>query len=139
MRIPAEIVVPDLHSDALAADVRDRVDWLQQFHSRILGCRVVVKVPHRHRHYGRHFQVRIELTLAGSPPIVVSHEPSLHGSPKALDQPAPAGGSEDDGVDPYARAAVHEAFEIARRRLVDAARQHYGASVAYENRRTATG
>jgi hypothetical protein len=42
--------------------------------------------PHRHRHDGRHVHVRIELTVPGGPPIVASHEPSLHGRLKDVEE-----------------------------------------------------
>ena len=43
------------HSRTLEADIRERIAWLQQFYSSIVRCRVLVEVPHRHRHDGRHF------------------------------------------------------------------------------------
>lgn len=39
-------------SEALEADVRERVAWLEQFYAGIVRCRVLVEVPHRHRQDG---------------------------------------------------------------------------------------
>jgi hypothetical protein len=51
--IPVQITFRGLpHSDALEADIRERVVWLEQFYTDIVGCRIVVEKPHRHRHDG---------------------------------------------------------------------------------------
>ncbi len=64
--IPAQVTFRGLeHSDAVEADIRERVAWLEQYYGDIIGCRVFVEVPHRHRHDGRHFHVRIEVTVPG--------------------------------------------------------------------------
>ena len=115
------------HSDALESEVRRRVAWLEQFYAGIIRCRVIVTFPHQHRHDGRHFQVRIELTVPGGPPIIVSHEPSLHQQLKDIEQEAHHKEAEIDTVRRYAGVAVREAFDAARRRLEDFARQQRGA------------
>ena len=131
--IPTQITFRGLaHSDALESDIRDRVAWLEQFYSGIVGCRVLVEVPHRHRHDGRHFHVRIETTVPGRPPIVISHEPSLHGPLKDFEEEAHRKDAEIESVHRYARVAVHEAFDAARRRLQDAAREQRGAVKTHE-------
>ena len=114
-RIPTQISFRGLaHSDALEADIRDRVAWLEQFHAGIAGCRVLVELPHRHRRNGRHFHVRIEVTVPRSAPIIVNHEPSLHGPLKDVE------------------GAVHQAFDVARRQLQDAAREQRGSVKLHE-------
>ncbi len=85
-------------SDELAVDVRERIAWLEQCCDGLSACRVRLEVPHRHRRNGRHVHVKIEMTVSGSVPIVVSHEPSL-------DAPG------------YAHVTIREAFDTARRRL----------------------
>lgn len=85
-RIPPQITFRGIdHSDTLDAEIRERVTWLEQFYPDIIGARVLVEIPHRHRHDGRQFHVRIELTVPGGGPLVVSHEPSLHGPLKDID------------------------------------------------------
>lgn len=115
------------HSDALEADIRERIAWLEQFYVGIVGCRVLVEMPHRHSHDGRHFHVRIEVTVPGGAPIVVSHEPSLHGALKDVEEAAHRKETEIESVHRYARVAVHQAFDAARRRLQDFAREQRGA------------
>ena len=120
------------HSDAIEAYVRERVTWLEQFHPRLQRCHVVIEVPHRHRHEGRHVHVAIEMHVPGADPIVVAHEASRHGGLKDVE------GEElpkDAGLDEahrHARVAVREAFDAARRRLEDVAREHRGAVKAHE-------
>lgn len=131
--IPTQITFRGLaHSDALEADIRERVASLEQFYAGIVRCRVLVEVPHRHRHDGRHFHVRIEATVPGEAAIVVSHEPSLHGPMKDIEEAAHRKETEIESVHRYARVAVHRAFDAARRRLQDFAREQRGAVKIHE-------
>lgn len=126
--IPTQVTFRALpHSDALEADVRERVAWLEQFYTGLMRCRVLVEIPHRHRHDGRHFHVRIELTVPGGPAIVVSHDPSLHGRLKDVEEDAHRKETEIESVHRYASVAIREAFDAARRRLEDFAREQRGA------------
>ncbi|HEY5618507.1 MAG TPA: HPF/RaiA family ribosome-associated protein [Vicinamibacterales bacterium] len=131
--IPTQVTFRGLARDeALEDDVRERVSWLEQFYESIVRCRVLVEVPHRHRHDGRHFHVRIEVTVPGGPPIVVSHEPSLHGRLKDIEDEAHHKENEIESVHRYASVAIHEAFDAARRRLEDFAREQRGTVKAHE-------
>jgi hypothetical protein len=137
--IPAQITFRGLsHSDALEADVRERVAWLEQFYAGIVRCRVLVELPHRHHQDGRHFHIRVELTVPGGAPIVVSHEPSLHGRLKDVEETAHHKGMEIENVHRYAAVAVREAFDAARRRLEDFAREQRGAVKSRAPSRTST-
>jgi cold shock CspA family protein/ribosome-associated translation inhibitor RaiA len=110
------------HSDAVEYDVRERLAWLEQFHRNIMRCQVVLEIPHRHRHNGRHVHVRLELTVPGHEPIVVSHEPSLHAGARDAEEEVHRKTSEVESVRRYAHVAVREAFDVARRLLEDVAR-----------------
>ncbi len=94
------------HSDALEADISRHIAKLERFAHEVVGCRVLVETPHRHHHDGPHFRVRIEVTIPGVQPIVVSHEPK-------------------PGTDAY--LTVHEAFDAVERRVQDAVRLQRGA------------
>ena len=132
-RIPLQLAFRGFEPDeALDADVRERVSWLEQFYEGIVRCRVLVEVPHRHRHDGRHFHVRIEMTVPGGTPLVVSHEPSLHGRLKDAEEAAHRKDDEIESVHRYAQAAVREAFDAARRRLEDFAREQRGTVKTHE-------
>jgi ribosome-associated translation inhibitor RaiA len=104
--IPLQITFDGLaQSDQIETEIRHRVAWLEQYYPRITGCRVLLKVPHRHQHAGRQFQVIIDISVPGGPPIVVSHYPSAQDTP------------------PDFAAAIHQTFDIARRQLQDFARE----------------
>jgi ribosome-associated translation inhibitor RaiA len=131
--IPTQVTFHGLkHSDEMESDVRDRVRELEQFYADIVRCRVAIEVPHRHRRDGRHFHVRVEITVPGGAPIVISHEPSLHAQLKDVEEDAPRKESEIDNVRRHARVAIHEAFAAARRRLEDFAREQRGAVKTHE-------
>ncbi len=110
-------------STAVTRCIRARTDKLAKHFGRIIACRVVIEQPNRHQVRGRLFHVRIDLTVPGAE-IVVRHEPAAH------IPPAEADGS--DAVDriPEAAAphkdaylAIHDAFDIAHRRLEDRERR----------------
>ena len=131
--IPTQVTFRGLDvSDALEEEIRERVTWLEQFYPGIVRCRVVLDRPHKHRHDGRHFHVRIELTVPERDPIVVSHEPSLHGRLKDTEGEAHHKESEIESVHRYARVTIREAFDVARRRLEDFAREQRGTVKAHE-------
>ncbi len=120
------------HSDALEADIRERVAWLEHFYAGIVRCGVLVEVPHRHHAGGRHVHIRLEVTVAGGAPIVVTHEPSLHAGVTDAGGHAHHKNTELENIHRYAQVAVHEAFDAARRRLQDFAREQRGAVKLHE-------
>jgi cold shock CspA family protein len=125
--VPIQVTFRNLtHDPTLEQEIRDRVSWLEQFYAGIVRCHVLVEVPHRHRHDGRHVHVRIDVTVPGGSPIVVSHEPSLHGRSKDVEEETHHKDDEIESVHRYARVAIHEAFDIARRRVEDFAREQRG-------------
>jgi cold shock CspA family protein/ribosome-associated translation inhibitor RaiA len=131
--IPTQITFRGLpHSDALEADIRRRVAWLEHFYAGIVRCDVLVELPHRHRQAGQHFHVKLEVTVSGGAPIVVTREPSLHGSVTDSLGEAHHKNTELERVHRFARVAVHEAFDAARRRLEDFARKQRGTVKLHE-------
>jgi cold shock CspA family protein/ribosome-associated translation inhibitor RaiA len=94
-------------SAAVEARVREHVDRLERFHSRITGCHVVIEAPPAHRHHGAPFDVKIELTVPGGE-IAVRSERAEH----------------EAHMDVY--VALRDAFDSARRRLQDYEREHRG-------------
>jgi hypothetical protein len=65
-------------------------------------------------------------------PIVVSHQPSLYGLLKDVEEAAHHKETEIEAVKRYGRIAIHEAFDAARRRLQDFAREQRGATKTHE-------
>lgn len=118
MTMPVYVTFRDLAiNDALDALIRERADSLGTAYGRIQSCRVLVEVPHRHHRSGNRYQVRIELAVPGDT-LVVSHHPSLDAAVKQTGTPV----SKSTELDAEARQAaivIREAFDIARRRLLD--------------------
>ena len=105
-------------SSALEQEIRLRAAWLETFYPGIVRCRVLPEIPHRHRKRGRPLHVRAELSLPGEH-VMVNHEPTLH----ATARPGPGKSEELDGRHKDALVALHEAFDVARRRIEDVARR----------------
>jgi ribosomal subunit interface protein len=91
-------------SESLDEHIEAEAEKLERYHDKIISCRVVVELPHRHKSQGQHFHVVVDLTVPGRE-IVVGRDP-------------------DERVtheDPY--VAVSEAFKAARRQLQGAAQK----------------
>ncbi len=103
MQLPLQISFHGIaRSNALYAAVQEKAEKLDRYYDRIIGCRVVLALDGRHRHKGKQFSVRIDLTVPGGE-IAVTREHH-----------------EDIQV------ALREAFDAARRRLEDYARGQRG-------------
>lgn len=103
------------------ATIHERVAWLSKFHSHIVGCHVVVDVPHRHHQNGNTVHVRLQVMIPGDD-VIVNHEPGLS---LTVDED---GGTVATNGDFRRRqmeidAAIHDAFDIARRRLEESAQR----------------
>lgn len=124
---PVQITFRNLEpSEALENTIRALAAELDTYHPRIIGCRVLVDVPHRHRERGRHVKVRIELSVPGED-VVVSHEPTRYSAVKDIGEGSLHKDEDIEAVHKYADAAIRQAFEVARRRLQDAVRRQRGA------------
>ncbi len=67
MAFPLHITFHDVErSDALEARVRRFADKLCTIGERIVVCRVAIEAPHRRKHHGRHYRVRIDLAVPGA-------------------------------------------------------------------------
>jgi ribosomal subunit interface protein len=103
MQSDLQITIRDMeHSPALEERIRDKVKKLEQVYPRIMGCRVVLEAPHRHKQQGKHFIVRLDVTVPGKE-IVVNH---------------------DHHEDAY--VALRDAFNAARRQLEEYGRIQRG-------------
>ncbi|MFQ5773115.1 MAG: HPF/RaiA family ribosome-associated protein [Kiloniellaceae bacterium] len=114
MQVPLEVTFHNMdRSEAVEANIRDRAAKLERHFGRIIGCRVVVEAPHRHRRKGKLFHVRIDLSVPGRE-LVVNRSGSRN----------PA--HEDVYV------AVRDAFNAAARQLEDHARKVRGEVKTHE-------
>ncbi len=109
MQQPLQITVRDFpHSEALDAHIRDKAAKLESLFPDIVGCRVVVELPHRHKHQGKPFNVRLEIKVPGDELVV----------------------NRDRHEDVY--VALRDAFDAAKRQLEDYARKLRGAVKVHE-------
>ncbi len=79
MAANVRITFRDLSPPQLAEErIRERVDRLARLHPRIIACRTVVEAPHRHRHKGKLYRVRIDVTLPGGELVVDRNAADKH-------------------------------------------------------------
>ena len=96
MKVPMQITLRNVdHSDALEAHIHDKAKKLENFFDHIVSCRVVVEMPHNHKHQGNPFNIRIDIGVPGREIVV----------------------NRDYHEDPY--VALRDAFDAARRQLDD--------------------
>ena len=112
MDIPLELSFHNLESsDALKDAVRGHVNKLEQFHDHIIGCRVVIEMPHKsQKASGNPPDVHIVVRVPGKE-IVVSRELSHNGHKKAA-------------TDAY--SVLDDAFSVAQKQLKDYRRISHG-------------
>jgi ribosomal subunit interface protein len=106
------------HSDAIETHVRTCASKLQTFFDRMTSCRVVIEAPHKHKHSGRPYRIRIDLGVPQDE-IVVSRD---------------VGGDASEDV----HAAIDEAFDEVGRRLQDHVKLHRPRQKHHEHARHGT-
>lgn len=116
MQIPLQITTRDVEqSEALEARIREKAQKLDEFFNHIVSCRVVVEMSHKHRNQGKHFNVRIDIGVAGGEIVV----------------------NRDHAEDVY--VALRDAFDAAKRKVGDYARKLRGDVKTHEPRRMTEG
>ena len=98
---------------------------LENFYSRIMGCRVEVGRPHRHHRQGSPYHVRIDLKVPGGE-LVIKHEPSLRARARQSGEPEFKKHFEISRPHKQLRQAIDDAFKATARRLQDYARRQRG-------------
>jgi cold shock CspA family protein len=105
MRLPLLIAFRNTETDPhLEAAVRRRAEQLDRFCDHIMGCRVLVDVPHKHHKHGNQYHVRLDITVPGEE-IVVNREAAEHTVARDPDM------------------AIREAFDTAGRLLEEYVRR----------------
>ena len=100
MQIPLQISLHGIEqSDALHNAIRKRAEKLERYFDRIISCRVVLELGGRHKRHGRQFTARIDLKVPGDE-IAITRE-----------------------HDEELEIALRDAFDAARRKLEDHARE----------------
>jgi ribosomal subunit interface protein len=86
-------------SSAVESLIREKIAKLEEFHGRIMSCRVAVSQPKARGRNGHLFKVRVDLTIPGGKEIVVSRDPGIDHAHENL------------------LVAVRDAFDAASRQL----------------------
>ncbi|HEY4274898.1 MAG TPA: HPF/RaiA family ribosome-associated protein [Rhizomicrobium sp.] len=104
MDTPLELSFHNMDSsDALKAAVDDHIAKLEQFHHHIIGCRVVIEMPHKSHRTGQNIpDIHVVLRVPGKE-LVVSRES--------------ARGAEKPPADAY--ALLDDVFRAAQQQLKD--------------------
>ena len=101
LQVPLQIILRNMrHSDALETQIRQQAGKLEEFHPRIVSCRVTLEQVGKHQQQGRDFRVGIDIRLPERQQVVVNH---------------------DHDEDPY--VALREAFATMARQLDEIARE----------------
>lgn len=96
MKIPMQITLRNVdQSEALETRIREKAKKLESFFEHIISCRVVVDMPHNHKHQGKAFNIRIDVGVPGREIVV----------------------NRDRHEDVY--VALRDAFDATRRQLDD--------------------
>jgi ribosome-associated translation inhibitor RaiA/cold shock CspA family protein len=101
-------------SPSVEAQVRRRAEELQRLSDRVTACRVTLAAAHRRHRQGTIYHVRVELAVPGGK-IVVNREPG------------------EDHAHEDMHVAVRDAFDAARRRLLDHIRRLDGQTKQHES------
>ena len=113
MQLPLQVVFRDIErTPAIEAAVAEKSAKLELFYPRITSCRVTLGMIQRHKHQGKLFNVRVDITLPGHEIVV----------------------NRDRAEDIY--VALRDAFDHAKRRLEDVARRMRGDIKLHEVEQT---
>ena len=105
MPVLLQVTLRDMpHSDAVEAAIRRKVAGLERVYPRITAVRATVEAPHHHHHQGNPFTVKLDVTLPGGEIVV----------------------NRDHAEDVY--VALRDAFQAARRQLIEQAERGQGAN-----------
>jgi cold shock CspA family protein len=125
-------------SEIIEAHIRDAAQKLDVFYDEIMGCRVLVEIPHQHHRKGKRYHVRIDLTVPGSE-FAIKREPKLITDRPLRFRKAPDNVELEESreLSKYAahddiQLAIRDAFDAARRKLQDYARRRRGVLKVHE-------
>ena len=125
-------------SEVVEGHICDAAQRLDVFCDEIMGCRVLVEVPHQHHRKGKQYHVRIDLTVPGAE-FVIKRAPKLVTDTPTRFRKAPDDVQLEESRD-LSKYAVHDeiqlsirdAFDAARRKLQDYARRRRGVVKLHE-------
>lgn len=109
MELPIQISFHNLERiEAIENRILEEASQLDEFCNRVMSCRVVIDVPHRHHQVGNVYQVRLDIKVPGEE-IAIVQEPAQH--------------------DPFyenVNVAIRDAFGSAVRKLEEYVRRQRG-------------
>jgi len=125
-------------SEVVEAHIRVAAQKLDEFCDEIMGCRVLVEIPHQHHRKGKLYHVRIDLTVPGAE-FVIKRAPRLITDRPARFRKAPEDVELEESreLSKYAahdeiQLSIRDAFDAARRKLQDYARRRRGVLKLHE-------
>lgn len=95
---------------------------LETLYGRLMACRVIVEVPHRHRNRGSTYHLRIDLKVPQGE-IVVKRECNLAADMRHLGESEITKQRDINALHKALRTVINDAFKAAGRRLQDCARR----------------
>jgi len=123
MILPIQITFRNMEPSPEAEEwIRSEAAKLDEFYNRIMGCRVVVELPSRHRKFGSRYHVRIDLTVPGGE-LAVKREPHLRSSILQIGERKIEKHLEVQAPHRELRQAINDAFKEMGRRLQDYAKR----------------
>ena len=105
--------------------IRGEVAKLDALNTQLIGCRVMVELPHRHHRKGSQFHVRVDVTVPNGE-IVVKRVSSASSRARQLGENEIRKQREVNVPHKDLRQTINDAFKAVGRRLQDYARRHRG-------------
>jgi hypothetical protein len=124
------------NSAALESDIRARIARLERFCPDIISTQVLVELGERHHRSGRRWRVRLDVGVPGEH-IIVTNDAMLRPDVRARAVETTRKQDQSDAGHKFAKVAVRESFEVARRRLQDYSRTRRRGKVEAARRRPA--
>lgn len=109
MQRPLQIVFRDMDpSDAVETAIREKAEKLGLFYPHIIGCKATVEIAGKHKHQGKLFKVRLDISVPGGELVV----------------------NRDKHEEFY--VALRDAFDAAKRQLEDYGQRQRGAVKSHQ-------
>jgi len=125
-------------SEVVEAHIREAAQKLDTFYDEIMGCRVLVEIPHQHHRKGKLYHVRIDLTVPGgefvikrAPRLVTDRPSRFRKAPEDVELEESRELSKYHAHDDI-QLTIRDAFDAARRKLQDYARRRRGVLKLHE-------
>ncbi len=79
MKPAVDVVYRDLDSSAALNEIiTKKLEKLNRYTDQIVHSRVVLDIPHNHKHKGKQFRASIELDIKGHPVAITQDDESIH-------------------------------------------------------------